>query len=117
MRVTKLKVRDDIARVEIDGETVIYDPREDGLYHLNPSATIVLQLCDGTGTADDLALDIAEVGGLPLDQVLDQVRTVIHNFANLGILEGSIPRWERQLHEHEPDHEHQHEPEQGGTVG
>jgi hypothetical protein len=97
-----LKMRQDLAAVEIDGETVVYDPREDGLYHLNPSATIVFKLCDGSGTPEDLAVDIADVGGMPLEEVREQVGHLAHRFEDLGILEGSVPVWDREPEREEP---------------
>jgi Coenzyme PQQ synthesis protein D (PqqD) len=113
--VAKIKVRDDLAVVELDGESVVYDQREDGLYHLNQSASIVYQLCDGTGTEEDLAQDIAEVGNLPIEEVRHLVQHTIHSFEDLGLLEGSVPRWTREDDaEHRPDHQghqHQHEHE------
>jgi hypothetical protein len=112
--VANPKVRDDIAVVELDGESVIYDQREDGLYHLNQSATIVFRLCDGTGSEEDLAQDIAEVGKIPLRYVRQHVRHTLKSLGDLGLLEGSVPRWLRDDDEQDEDasphhHEHQHQ--------
>jgi hypothetical protein len=90
------KVREDLAVVDIDGESVIYDLQEDMLYHLNASAAMVFHLCDGTGTVDEVAQDITEVGGLPAAEVLDQVVHMVHHFANRGLLEGSVATWNRE---------------------
>jgi hypothetical protein len=119
--LTKLKVRDDLAVAELDGESVIYDQREDGLYHLNQSATMVFQLCDGSATTDQIALDIAEVGELPYDTVLAQVQTVVTSFEDLGLLDGSVPQWERDdpqpvlqgqgQHQHQHHLQHAHQPQ------
>jgi len=109
------KVRDGLSVVQIDGESVIYDRVEDGLHHLNPSAGMVLQLCDGTGTAEEIAQDISAVGGLPLDQVLDQVQHMVHHFQGLGILEGGPPTEnedEPQAPANEAHDDHHHPVEQ-----
>jgi hypothetical protein len=107
------KARDDVAVADIDGESVLYDPAEDGLYHLNQSAAIAFQLCDGTGTADEIALDMAEVSGQPIDETLDQFRHMIHHFEGLGLLEGSVATWNREPDpgsDHAQEHEqHDHE--------
>ncbi len=50
MALVKPKVRDDLTVVELDGEAVIYDEETTELHHLNPTATIVFGLCDGTAT-------------------------------------------------------------------
>jgi hypothetical protein len=83
------KVRDDIALVEIDGEAIIFDPAQSRLHHLNVTAAIIFQLCDGTGTTGELAADIAEVSGAPLDQVEREVGDVVARFGEMGILVGS----------------------------
>ena len=36
----RLKAREDLTVVDIDGESVLYDPAEDLLHHLNQSAAI-----------------------------------------------------------------------------
>jgi hypothetical protein len=105
------KLRDDIALVEMDSEVVIYDRAEDGLYHMNPSAGIVLQLCDGTGTIDEIARDISEVGGMPFDEVLEQVDGIVRHFEGIGVLEGSPSREERERAQAQADYEGHAHPE------
>lgn len=83
----KPKVRDDITVVEIDGEAVIYDERSGDLHHLNPTATIVLGLCDGTATVKEFSGDIAEAFGAPVVDVERQVRTLIRHLRNEDLLE------------------------------
>ena len=56
----KPKVRDDLTVVELDGEAVIYDEETTELHHLNPTATIVFGLCDGTSTMAEMAADISD---------------------------------------------------------
>jgi len=84
----KPKVRDDLAVVEIEGEAVVYDDRRVDLTHLNPAATVVFNLCDGTGTVKEMSADIAEVFRVPKDQVERQVRSVLRQFKQSGYLEG-----------------------------
>ena len=48
MPLVKPKARDDLTVVELDGEAVIYDEETTELHHLNPTATIVFALCDGS---------------------------------------------------------------------
>ena len=69
MAATKPKVRDDLTVVELDGEAVIYDERTADLHHLNPTATIVFGLCDGTATMPRIAEEISEAFGVPADEV------------------------------------------------
>jgi hypothetical protein len=119
--IVRPKARDDVAVADIDGESVLYDPRVDSLYHLNQSAAIAFKLCDGTGTADEIALDMAEVSGQPTDEMLDQIKHMVHHFEDLGLLEGSVASWDREPqdeladapgHDHEQHDHEQHDHEQ-----
>jgi PqqD family protein of HPr-rel-A system len=83
----KPKVRDDITVVEIDGEAVIYDERSGDLHHLNPTATIVFGLCDGTATVKEFSSDIADAFEAPVGDVERQVRALIRSLRNEGLLE------------------------------
>jgi PqqD family protein of HPr-rel-A system len=84
----KPKVRDDLTVVVLDGECVIYDDETGDLHHLNPTATIVFQICDGSGTVPELAGDIAEVFSVEGAQVQQQVEDLIRGFGEAGLLEG-----------------------------
>jgi PqqD family protein of HPr-rel-A system len=84
----KPKVRDDLTVVVLDGEAVIYDDETGDLHHLNPTATIVFQLCDGSGTVPELASDIAAVFSMDGGEVRRQVEDVVEGFADAGLLAG-----------------------------
>jgi hypothetical protein len=87
-RALKPKVRDDLHVVEIEGEAVVYDKRRVDLTHLNAAATVVFNLCDGTGTVKEMSEDIAQVFRVPEDQVQRQVRSVLRQFKESGYLDG-----------------------------
>jgi PqqD family protein of HPr-rel-A system len=91
MTLAKPTVRRDLTVVELDGEAVIYDEGTGELHHLNPTATIVFGLCDGTATMRELATDIADAFGVPRDEVESQVRAVVRRFRAAGLLEPSVP--------------------------
>ena len=84
------KVRDDLAVVELDGEAVVFDERTCDLHYLNPTATVVFGLCDGTGTVDELAADIAAAYGADADQVRRDVAAVVEDFGRSGFLVDAI---------------------------
>jgi Coenzyme PQQ synthesis protein D (PqqD) len=102
----KPKARDDLTVVEVDGEAVIFDPVDGRLHHLNPAATLVLKICDGSGTIGELADDIADVMGLPGQQTLRQVRRVIKQFKQARLLDGVEPPRAPQGHTHTHSHDH-----------
>ncbi|HEX9410533.1 MAG TPA: PqqD family protein [Actinomycetota bacterium] len=101
MAALKPKVREDLVVVEIDGEAVLYDPAEVLLHHLNPTAAVVLRLCDGSGTVRELSEDIADVLGMSTDKVLRQVRQVVSQFKQEGLLDGHPREPVHHVHRHE----------------
>ena len=87
MAAVKPKVREDLAVVEIDGEAVIYDERTGDLHHLNPTATIVLGLCDGTATVREFSSDLSDAFGVPAPDVERQVRALLRDLRKAGLME------------------------------
>jgi PqqD family protein of HPr-rel-A system len=85
--LVKPKARADLAVEELDGEAVIFDEESGDLHHLNPTATIVLGLCDGTATMHSLSADLARAFGAPLEDVEPQVRTLVRQFRKANLLE------------------------------
>lgn len=83
------KAREDLTVVELDGEAVIFDENQGSLHHLNPTASIVFSLCDGTCSVPELARDIAEAFGAPLEDVEPHALSVVADFEAAGLLEGS----------------------------
>ncbi|MGH2746660.1 MAG: HPr-rel-A system PqqD family peptide chaperone [Actinomycetota bacterium] len=83
----KPRVRDDLAVVELDGEAVVYDEDGGQLHHLNPTATVIFQMCDGTATVKEFSADIAEAYGLTATEIERQVRALLREFRKSGLLE------------------------------
>jgi PqqD family protein of HPr-rel-A system len=98
MPALKPKARADLTFVQIEDEAILYDPESVRLHHLNPSAALIFQLCDGSGTVKELARDIAEELGLPQDDILRQVRRVVGHFKHSGILDGKRTKTEEHTH-------------------
>lgn len=88
MPTMKPKVREDLAMVEIDGEAVIYDQPSRDILYLNPTATIVFGLCDGTGTVKEMAADIADAFQVQSAEVERQIRSLLRGFKKSGLLDG-----------------------------
>jgi PqqD family protein of HPr-rel-A system len=85
----KPTVRQGLTVVELDGEAVVYDEETQDLHHLNPTATIVFGLCDGTATIAEMAGDISTAFGVPVEEVEPQIRTVLRRFRRANLLEPS----------------------------
>lgn len=82
-------VRADIASVEIDGERVIYDQSTRAVVHLDAVASVVWLVLDGSGTIDELAVDLADAFGADVDQVKPDVLALVERLAVAGVLEGT----------------------------
>jgi PqqD family protein of HPr-rel-A system len=89
MPATKPRIRGDLTVVELDGEAVVYDERNGDLHHLNPTATLVFGLCDGSATGRQLAADIADAYGQPLDEVVEQVHQLLRQFRKANLIESA----------------------------
>ncbi len=80
--------RDAIHTVEIDGEAVLLDERENRLHHLNATATLVWKCLDGRSTVGDIVTDASEVLGAPYDLVLADTIAVCRDLGAQGLLAG-----------------------------
>jgi coenzyme PQQ synthesis protein D (PqqD) len=49
---------------EVEDGLIVYQESTERLHHLNPTAAIVFQLCDGSRDAAEIAIDVAELFGL-----------------------------------------------------
>jgi PqqD family protein of HPr-rel-A system len=83
------RVRTDITVTELDGEAVIYDERSGDLHHLNAPATLVLGLCDGSATVEEMSVAIAEAFGQPVGEVTVQVSAFVEELRGSKVLADS----------------------------
>jgi PqqD family protein of HPr-rel-A system len=75
--------------VELDGEAVVYNEVTGDLHRLNPSATVVFDLCDGTYSVREMALAIAEAASVPAEQIEPEIRSLLRFFRRAGLLADS----------------------------
>jgi hypothetical protein len=52
--------RNDLEIDEADDGLIVFDPRAEMVHHLNPSAAIIFDLCDGTRDLDAIAALLGE---------------------------------------------------------
>jgi PqqD family protein of HPr-rel-A system len=73
---------------EADDGLVVYDADSDTVHHLNASAAVIFELCNGTRDAEEIARILAEAYGLgapPIDDTL----------AGLGeLVDRGLIRWD-----------------------
>jgi hypothetical protein len=79
----------DVLELDMGDGLILYNHDGDLVHHLNPSAGIVWQLCDGDVTVGELGRDVAEEYGLDAEIVGRQIATVIAEFDTLGLVEDS----------------------------
>lgn len=75
--------------VELDGEAVIYDERNGDLHRLNPTASLVFSLLDGSSTIDELARDVGETFSMPVGEVGEQLHALVVQFGESHLLVGT----------------------------
>jgi Coenzyme PQQ synthesis protein D (PqqD) len=62
---------------EAEDGLVVFDPRRDMVHHLNPSASVIFDLCDGARDAEAIAAMLAEAYDLdppPIEHALAGLR-------------------------------------------
>jgi len=82
----------DAYTVEIDGEAVLLDERENRLHLLNHTASLVWACFDGRAAVHDLAVEISEELDTPYETVLDDVLAIVRHLGDEGLLDGVRPQ-------------------------
>ncbi len=79
----------DVLELDMGDGLILYNHDADLVHHMNPTAGIIWQLCDGEASVGQLAFEIADEYGLEHDQVQDQVAGLIGELDALGLVEDS----------------------------
>jgi hypothetical protein len=86
------KVREDVANVEVDGETVVARLAEGSpqlrTHWLNAIGSIVWQCFDGSGTLDEIVADLADGFAADIEVVREDVTALARRAGQLGLLAG-----------------------------
>lgn len=83
------RVRDDVASIRLDGETVLLpDGAGGGAHWLDRTASIVLDLVDGHGSVDELADALAEAYRADPATVSADVLALVRTLGRRGVLVG-----------------------------
>jgi PqqD family protein of HPr-rel-A system len=77
----------DVLELDMGDGLILYNHDSSLVHHLNPSAALVWQLCDGDASVSQLATEIAEEYALKAPEVLEQVSAVIAEFDALDLVE------------------------------
>jgi PqqD family protein of HPr-rel-A system len=79
----------DVLELDMGDGLILYNHDSSLVHHLNPSAALVWQLCDGEATVGQLATEIAQEYRLRSDEVVEQVSAVIAEFDALDLVQDS----------------------------
>lgn len=77
----------DVLELDMGDGLILFNHDSSLVHHLNPSAALIWQLCNGEASVAQLANEIAEEYGLRTDQVFEQVASVIAEFEALDLVE------------------------------
>ena len=69
--------REDVVIHEHDGEVVISVPPDGSTFHLNPTAVLVWEQCDGRSTTRDIAQHLADAYEVTFDEALNDVEELV----------------------------------------
>jgi hypothetical protein len=75
----------------LENQAVLFDDRTGKVFELNPSASAVWLLLDGQLTVADVAAELHELMGVPLETLGDDVELAVMDFAHQGLLVGTEP--------------------------
>jgi hypothetical protein len=64
---------------------IIYQPDQDRVHFLNPTAVLILELCDGTRPLPEIAAMVQEAYGLP-EAPIEAVRDAVDKMTQEGLL-------------------------------
>jgi PqqD family protein of HPr-rel-A system len=76
----------DVLELDMGDGLILYNHDSSLVHHLNPSAALVWQLCDGRASVTQLATEISQEYGLGDGEVLEQVSAVIAEFDALDLV-------------------------------
>ncbi len=77
----------DVLELDMGDGLILFNHDSSLVHHLNPSAALVWQLCNGQVSVGQLAEEIAEEYGLGKDGVFEQVASVIAEFDALDLVQ------------------------------
>jgi hypothetical protein len=83
------ELRTDVERRDIGSECVVWSPLAAEPTALDPIATVMLDVVDGTASIAELAIDVHETVGVPLETAQRQVVRAVERFAQAGLLTSS----------------------------
>ena len=79
--------RPGVGWVELDGETVLYEPSRGMVVVLNPTASVLWQCFDGVSSATEIAEDVADIWQRDAASVQADIEALIAQLRESGHLD------------------------------
>jgi hypothetical protein len=77
---------DEIEIRKVDGDVLVHDPAHDKVHVLNVTAGRILNLCDGTHSASEIARSISDATGTEFSTVMNDVVAMLREFQLLQLV-------------------------------
>lgn len=77
---------DDLDVHETDDGLIVYQESKDRVHHLNPTAAVILELCDGTKDTEQIARELAALFGLD-EPPLTETKSGIEELTREGLID------------------------------
>ncbi len=81
--------RSDLIEEELDGEVILFDPRDGNTHRLNQTALVVWRKCDGRRSAQQIAEQLTHTYDVGFDTALDHVEQLVARFGQLKLFDGT----------------------------
>jgi PqqD family protein of HPr-rel-A system len=79
----------DVLELDMEDGFILFNHDSSLVHHLNPSAAIIWQLCDGSATISELAADVSAEFHLDRDETIKQLVGVIAELDALGLVKNA----------------------------
>jgi hypothetical protein len=73
----------------LENQAVLFDVRTGQVHELNPSASAVWLLLDGELTVEQIAAELHDLLGVPIETLRADAELIVADFARRGLLEGT----------------------------
>lgn len=81
----------DVLELDMGDGFILYNHDSSLVHHLNPSAAILWQLCDGSASVEQLSIEVAEEYDLDQPQVQREIAELIAELDAMGLVEDAGP--------------------------
>lgn len=78
--------RPDLIFRKVDEDVCVYDPVRDRVLLLNATSALILDLCDGTRSWEQIAAEVAAAFPVDRERVSNDVEAMRQEFRNAGLL-------------------------------